>query len=89
MDKKQLLSLRKNAHKLRPIVIIGTKGLTASVHEEINLALNAHELIKIKINAEDNSARASIIEEICTKHLASKIQLIGHIVTIFRENQEV
>lgn len=47
-----LKNLATKAHQLHPIVIVGGKGLTIQVHQEIDAALTAHELLKIRINAE-------------------------------------
>jgi RNA-binding protein len=84
MDKKQLLRLRGEAHKLKPVVIIGSNGLTAAVHQEIELALESHELIKVRVNAKDRTARKTMINQICEEHKAEEINQIGHIVAIFR-----
>jgi len=45
--------LRTRAHPLKPVVIIGQGGLTSGVMDEINLALDHHELIKVRVNASD------------------------------------
>ena len=50
--------LRKRAYSLKPFVIIGQHGLTDSVLAEINVALNAHELIKIRIREADKNVRS-------------------------------
>ena len=76
------------AHQLKPVVIIGNKGLTATVHHEIDQALLAHELIKVKINAETREERQTMINEILQSHDAQMIQKIGHVLVIYRENQE-
>ena len=48
-DKKKF---RAEAHTLKPVVMIGQSGLTASVIAELEIALNTHELLKVKIRAE-------------------------------------
>jgi len=77
-----------HAHQLKPVVIIGSKGLTDAVHNEIDLALLSHELIKIKINAETREERHKMIDEILQAHQAQMIQKIGHVLVIYRENQD-
>ena len=49
--------MRKRAYSLKPFVIIGQHGLTDLVLAEINVALNAHELIKIRIRGADKNER--------------------------------
>lgn len=82
VDKKKLKS---EAHSLKPVVMIGQSGLTDAVLAEIELALDHHELIKIKIRAERNE-RKLISEKICTQTGAELIQSIGQIVAIYRLN---
>ncbi|HNW77644.1 MAG TPA: ribosome assembly RNA-binding protein YhbY [Candidatus Competibacteraceae bacterium] len=84
-QKRQLKAL---AHPRKPVVIIGDNGLTDAVMQEIEIALDHHELIKIRVNAEDRAARDSMILEICAATSAAQIQRIGHIATLFRRNHE-
>lgn len=82
VDKKKLKS---EAHSLNPVVMIGQSGLTDAVLAEIELALDHHELIKVKIRAERDE-RKSISEKICTRTGAELIQSIGQVVVIYRLN---
>lgn len=81
---KQIKHLRALAHNLKPVVIIGAAGLTESNLNEISLQLEAHELIKVRVNAEDREARALMIEAICDKTNAVHVQTIGHIGIFYR-----
>ena len=83
-DKKKL---RAEAHTLKPVVMIGQSGLKASVLAEIELALDSHELIKVKIRAE-REERKLISEKICTNTGAELIQTIGQIAIIYRLNPD-
>jgi RNA-binding protein len=65
--------------------MIGQSGLTDTVLAEIELALDHHELIKIKIRAERDE-RKLICEKICTSTGAELIQSIGQVVVIYRLN---
>lgn len=76
------------AHGLKPIIIIGNHGLTPAVQAEINNALEAHELIKIRVNAIDREERQLMTKEICREQHAELIQSIGHIIVIYRENAD-
>jgi len=81
-DKKKL---RAQAHGLKPVIMIGQAGLTAAVLAEIELALDSHELIKVRIRAERED-RKQISEKICTETGAALIQTIGQIAVIYRLN---
>ncbi|OGV34537.1 MAG: RNA-binding protein [Legionellales bacterium RIFCSPHIGHO2_12_FULL_35_11] len=82
-EKRDLKAL---AHHLNPVVIIGSKGLTNAVIEETNQALLAHELIKVKVNADDKVARKNMAIALCDSLDANFIQLIGNIAVIYRKN---
>ncbi len=83
-DKKKL---RAEAHTLKPVVMIGQSGLTPAVLAEVELALDSHELIKVKIRAE-REERKLISEKICTDTGAELIQTIGQIAVIYRLNPD-
>lgn len=83
-DKKKL---KAQAHSLNPVVMIGQSGLTDAVLAEIELALNSHELIKLRIRAERED-RKQIAEKICLDTNAALIQSIGQISVIYRKNPE-
>jgi len=82
IEKKKL---KAQAHPLNPVVIIGQAGLTPAVIKEINLALDAHELIKVKIRAERDE-RSVIRDNICAETQAELIQSIGQIAVLYRKN---
>lgn len=80
--------LRAEAHKLSPTVIVGDKGLTDEVIAEIDRALKAHELIKVRAATDDRDARNVWMESICEKLEAHPVQQIGKILVVYRENPE-
>jgi RNA-binding protein len=81
-------ALRSQAHKLRPVVIIGDKGLTDEVLAEIDRSLKAHELIKVRAATDERDARDVWLDTICTRLEAHPIQQIGKVFVIYRENPE-
>lgn len=83
-----LKTLATKAHGLRPIVIIGGKGLTENVHQEIEAALLAHELVKIRVNATDREERQAMIAEIISQHESALVQQIGHVLVIYRKSKD-
>lgn len=88
MDNKQKAQLVGQAHNLNPVVMIGNKGLTSNVIAEADQALTAHELIKIKISADDKQQRLQIAEELCTALQAEYLKQIGNIAIIYRKNPD-
>ncbi len=60
-------TLRAEAHGLKPIVMIGADGLTEGVMKEIDLGLDAHGLIKVRVFGDEREARTAIYEEVCSK----------------------
>lgn len=82
IEKKKL---KAQAHALNPVVMIGQSGLTPAVINEINLALDAHELIKVKIRAERDE-RSTIRDQICEETHAELVQSIGQVAVFFRKN---
>ena len=55
-----------------------------NVAQEIHRTLEAHELIKIKLQVHDREKRKAMIEEICGTHQAESVQSIGHVVLLYR-----
>ena len=76
--------LRKRAFSLKPLVIIGQHGLTDSVLDEISVALNAHELIKIRIRGANKNERFEHCLKIKQKLDAVIIYQIGFITVLYR-----
>ncbi len=87
MNKQAISALRKQAHKLNPVVIIGSQGLTQAVQDEISLALDAHELIKIRVHTQDRNLIKTMTNEICEAQAATLIQAIGHVMVVFRARE--
>ena len=81
-DKKHL---RRLGHNLKPVVTVAGNGLTENVTNEIERALTDHELIKIKLVAEDRDAKKALTNSICTGHNATLVQSIGHMLLIYRK----
>ena len=85
---RELRQLRAQAHSLKPIVTVAGKGLAPSVLEELDRALNDHELIKVKIAVADREQRESVIEELCSRSKAYLVQRVGNIATLLRTNPQ-
>lgn len=88
LNKKQIQHLKGLAHSLKPVVLLGGNGLTEAVVAEIDYALNHHELIKVKIPTDDRENKALIVDAICRETNATKIQVIGKTLIIYRQSEE-
>ncbi len=86
LSNSQIRHLRSLAHKLKPVVMVGQHGLRESVLEEIGIALNFHELIKIKVSVGDREERDRLIEKIIAATGAEQVQRIGNMAVIFKRN---
>ena len=75
---------RAEAHHLDPVVMIGGDGLTPSVLKEVDVALNAHGLIKIRVLGDDRSVREDIFQRLCDELNAAPIQHIGKLLVLWR-----
>lgn len=88
MDTSFRQELKAKAHHLKPVVLLGSKGLTPAVVEETNLALQIHELIKVKINGAEKADRQLISAELCLQLQAELVQLIGNTAILYRKNPD-
>lgn len=84
----QRSALRSDAHFLNPVVIIGASGLTHGVRREVDAALNAHGLIKVRVAGEERDVREEIFHALCDDLNAAPIQHIGKLLVIWRPQSE-
>jgi RNA-binding protein len=75
---------RADAHHLDPVVIVGNDGLTTGVQKEIDLALNSHGLIKVRITGDDRTAREAVYAKLCDDLGCAPIQHIGKLIVLWR-----
>ena len=88
LSNKQKQHLKGLAHSLKPVVQLGSNGLTEGVLAEIDNALAFHELIKVKVATSDREMKKLIIEAIVRETGALKIQSIGHVLVIYKASDE-
>jgi RNA-binding protein len=80
--------LKGLAHPLKPVVMIGNKGLTDNVHAEIDNALEQHELIKVRVSGLEKEERLEMITAISLKSSSNIVMTIGHIAAFYRPAKE-
>ena len=87
LSTKQKQHLKGLAHNLKPVVMMGSNGLTEAVVAEIEIALNHHELIKVKNASEDRDTKQLIVDAIIRETEAEKVQVIGKTLVLFRASE--
>lgn len=87
LNARQRKHLRGLSHALQPVVTVADKGLTENVMAEIEIALNHHELVKIKLRV-DRDTRTALAEDISKRCRAERVHAIGQVVCYFRRNPE-
>ncbi|WP_019399871.1 ribosome assembly RNA-binding protein YhbY [Pseudoxanthomonas sp. GW2] len=80
--------LRGQAHSLKALMQVGGKGITPALVVELDQVLERHELVKVKVGAEDREARDAMIAELAGQTGAALVQRIGHTVTLYRPSKE-
>ncbi|MCX9548041.1 ribosome assembly RNA-binding protein YhbY [Vibrio cholerae] len=88
LSNKQKQHLKGLAHNLKPVVLMGANGLTEAVLAEIEIALDHHELIKVKVVSEDRETKQLIVDAIVRETGAEKVQVIGKVLVLYHQSQQ-
>jgi RNA-binding protein len=88
LTSKQRQYLKGLAHPLSPVVRVGRAGLTDAVTAEARTALRAHELIKVRVEAEDAADRRALAEELAAGAAAHLVGTVGKIAILYRARDE-
>ncbi len=88
LTRKQKRQLTLQGTRLNPIILIGNKGYTEAVDLEIERGLNDHGLIKIRFHSKDRDNLKETAKVICERHEAALISQIGHVIVIYRPQQD-
>ena len=84
----QIRFLRGQAHDLKAILQVGGKGITDALAAEVDGALEHHELIKVKVAADDREARDAMIADLVERTDATLVQRIGHTAVLYRPSKD-
>ena len=84
LTEKQKKHLRRLAHPLNPIVLLGNAGLTDAVVHELDRALRDHELVKVGARVADRAAREEVLTTLATRTTSEVVQRIGHVGVFYR-----
>lgn len=81
---RERAALKARAHALEPVVQVGQAGLSDALVAEVDRALLAHELIKVKLGGADREIRASLTQELCARTGSAEVQQVGKLVVLWR-----
>lgn len=79
--------LRQLAHGLKPVVMVGNRGATDAVCQELDGCLLQHELLKVRLGG-DRAQREADLERLLAASGAQQVQLIGHVASLYRPHPE-
>ena len=80
--------LRGLAHELKPVIMVGNKGVSAAVIAEFSIALDQHELVKVRLAGDDRAGRAEQVTKLAAEANAELVQMIGKVASFYRRNTE-
>ena len=83
------MHLRRHAHPLHPLVTVGNAGLTEGVVNELDRALEDHELVKVSARIGDREGRNSALEELARCTNAELVQRVGHVGVFYRRSRRL
>ena len=76
--------LRGQAHDLKALLQTGGKGVTPAFLAELDEVLERHELVKVKVAAEDRETRDAMVGDMVDRIGAALVQRIGHVAILYR-----
>ncbi|RMG31535.1 MAG: YhbY family RNA-binding protein [Gammaproteobacteria bacterium] len=88
LTEAQRRHLRGLGQRLRPVVMVGQRGLTDAVVEEVDRSIRHHELMKVRVSVGDRAERDRVIAELCERTGSTLIQRIGNVALLFRRNPQ-
>jgi RNA-binding protein len=88
LSAKQRQALRAAAHHLKPVILIGQKGITEPLVRETDAALKAHELIKVQIQEDDRAARREGALALAEATASTLVHQIGKTFVLYRPKSE-
>jgi len=88
LTEQQKKRLRGLGHKLKPVVTIGSGGLSDTVLDEFTRSLEHHELMKLKVSLGDRDKRDAAIQQVCELSGAQLIQRVGNVGLLFRKKKK-
>jgi len=89
LTEKQKKHLRRLAHPMNPIVMLGNAGLTDAVVAELERALTDHELVKVSARVGDRDVRNDALATLASRTASDLVQRIGHVGVFYRRRKDL
>jgi RNA-binding protein len=89
LSEKQKKHLRRLAHPLSPIVMLGNAGLTEGVVSELDRALHDHELVKVSARVGEREARNAALDVLAARTSSALVQRVGHVGVFYRRREDL
>jgi RNA-binding protein len=89
LSEKQKKYLRRLAHPLSPVVMVGNAGVTDGVVGELERALRDHELVKVSARVGERDARKEALESLANRTAAEIVQQVGNVGVFYRRRREL
>jgi RNA-binding protein len=89
LTEKQKKHLRRLAHPMSPIVMLGNAGLTDAVVAELTRALADHELVKVSARVGERDARNLALATLADRTTSELVQRVGHVGVFYRRSQDL
>ena len=80
--------LRGLGHQLKPVVSVGSAGVTDAVLKEFDATIAHHELVKVRVRVGDRESRDAAIGELCRRGGAALVTRIGNVALLYRRNPD-
>lgn len=88
LSESQKRHLRGLGHQLKPAVTVGDAGVTEALLSEFDSTIARHELIKVRVRAENRQQRDTMIDDLCRRGSAELIARIGNVALLYRRNPD-
>jgi RNA-binding protein len=89
LSEKQKKYLRRLAHPMSPIVMIGNAGLTDGVANELERALLDHELVNVSARVGERALRDAALDDLAVRTQSEIVQRVGHVGVFYRRRKEL
>jgi len=87
LTERQKKHLRRLGHDLHPIVLVGQRGMNSGVVEELKLALEHHELVKLRVRAGSREDRDAMLAELASLSGSEFVFRVGNVGLFYKKNK--
>jgi RNA-binding protein len=88
LTERQKKRLRGLGHKLKPVIIVGSAGITAPLLEEFDRSIEHHELMKVKLSLGNRALRDAAIAQLCEHSGAELVQRVGNVALLLKQKKK-